>query len=158
MNLVLFTPAIKSSAIGRMAALVVRQLSANGHKVTVIRTEAETYLTKETHEFNSKVLAWNKYDKLDSIVSHADAFIYQIGDNFQFHQGCTYWLPKLPGLVCLHDFFLGHLFWSWADSRRQEAISILQTWYGEEIAKQFFQYPNSESFIQGTKDSSPLTE
>jgi glycosyltransferase involved in cell wall biosynthesis len=84
--------------------------------------------------------------------------VYQVGDNYQFHRGCLEWLPRLPGIVCLHDFFLGHLFDGWAQEHRREADATLHVWYGEEAARCFFRYPDSELFIKGKQDVAPMTE
>jgi hypothetical protein len=60
--------------------------------------------------------------------------IYQIGDNYDFHGGAIPWLDKLPGVVCLHDFFVAHLFNGWAQSNRQVAEEVLRLWYGDEVS------------------------
>ena len=158
MNLIVFTPAAKKSAIGRMTALVTQELAAKGHRVTVVRTETEALLSTGTHDFGVPVLPWNDSAKLAKIIQGIDACIYQIGDNYEYHQGALHWLPSLPGLVCLHDFFLGHLFWGWAQSRRAEASEVLRSFYGVDVAEQFFGYATSEAFIEGTRDVSPTTE
>jgi len=158
MNLVIFTPAIKTSAIGRMAALVTRALAGQGHELTVVRTENEALLHRETHDFGVTVLPWNDSARLREVVQRADTYIYQIGNNYEFHQGGLHWLPSLPGLVCLHDFYLCNLFYGWAQSRRADADAILWTWYGDDIASRFFGFANSEAFIENTRDVSPMTE
>lgn len=158
MKLIIFTPAIRASAIGRMACIVIRALISQGHKVTVVRTETERLLETPTHDFGTELIQWNDIDQVMRMTNDADALVYQIGDNFEFHQGCVEWLPKLPGLVCLHDFFLGHLFYGWAQTHRLEADAVLRNWYGDEISSRFFGYSSSEEFIEGTRDSSPMTE
>lgn len=158
MNLVIFTPAIKASAIGRMAAFVTRALAGQGHEVTVVRTENETLLHRETHDFGVTVLPWNDSARLRDVVQRADTCIYQIGDTYEFHQGGLHWLSKVPGLVCLHDFYLCNLFYGWAQSRRADADAVLRTWYGDDIANRFFDFSNREAFIEGTRDASPMIE
>lgn len=158
MNLLIFTPAIKKSAIGRMAALVTHDLIAQGHQVTIVRTEAKHLLSSEIHDFNTTTLFWHNLEKLPYIIQAADLCLYQIGDNFEYHEGGLYWLPRLPGLVCLHDFYVGCLFWGWGQSRCLEAQSILQLWYGKAVADTFFNFSNNESFLAGTHDVSPMTE
>lgn len=158
MTMIIFTPAIRKSAIGRMACLVIRVLISQGHKVTVVRTEAEHLFETPTHNFGTEVIQWNDIDQVINLASNADAVVYQIGDNYEFHKGCMEWLPKFPGLVCLHDFFLGHLFYSWAQNKRIEADAVLRNWYGNEISSRFFSYESSENFIEGTRDSAPMTE
>lgn len=158
MNLVIFTPAIKASAIGRMAALVTRALTVQEHEVTVVRTENENLFHRDTHDFGVTVLSWSDSARLTEAVQRADTVIYQIGDNYEFHQGGLHCLPSLPGLVCLHDFYLGNLFYGWAQSRRADADAILRTWYGDDIACRFFGFANSEAFIENTCNVSPMTE
>jgi glycosyltransferase involved in cell wall biosynthesis len=158
MNLVMFSPAIRTSAIGRMAALVTRALAARGHEVTVVRTESENLLHTETYNFGTTVLPWNDSVRLAKIFQLSDTFIYQIGNSYEFHQGGLHWLERLPGLVCLHDFFLGHLFLGWAQSLRAEAETVLRSWYGDDAAARFFGFSNGNGFIEGTRDISPMTE
>jgi glycosyltransferase involved in cell wall biosynthesis len=158
MKIVLFTPAIKISAIGRMACLVARELLTQGHEVVVVRTENDAFLDKPTHDFGVELVSWNDSGRVASLANQADALVYQVGDNYQFHRGCLEWLPHLPGIICLHDFFLGHLFHDWSQEHRQEADATLYAWYGDEAARRFFNYPNSEAFIEGTRNASPMTE
>ena len=61
MKLVIFTPAVKTSAIGRMSSLVTHTLVAEGHKVTVVRTENESCLDKPTHNFGTELIVWNDF-------------------------------------------------------------------------------------------------
>ena len=158
MNIILFTPALKASAIGRMANLVSCALISHGHQVTVVRTESTRLLESITHDFGPELIPWNDFAQVENLAEAADAFIYQIGNNYDFHQGCLEWLPKLPGIICLHDFFLGHLFNGWAQGRRHQADAELRAWYGNEIAGRFFSYQNSEAFIEGVRNVSPMTE
>ena len=158
MKIVLFTPTIKMSAIGRMACLVTHELLAQGHEVAVVRTEDEAFLDKPTHDFGVELISRHDSDQIVSLANQADALIYQVGDNYPFHRGCLEWLPRLPGIVCLHDFFLAHLFYDWSQGRRQEADMILRAWYGDEISRRFFSYQDGKTFIEGTRDTSPMTE
>lgn len=158
MKLIIFTPAIKSSAIGRMACLVTRALVSQGHDVTVVRTEAERLLDTPTHDFGSQLIRWNEVDQVIALARTSDAVVYQVGNNYEFHQGGVEWLANLPGLVCLHDFYLCDLFNGWAQHRRQEAVSMLRNWYGPDIASRFFGYTSSDTFLEGTRNSSPMTE
>lgn len=157
MNLVLFTPATNKSAIGRMAALVVKELTRCGIRVTVIRTESVSQLETPHHSFGVEILRWNQLDTVRSVLQNADSIVYQIGDNYQFHQGCLEWLPDYPGVVCLHDYFLGHLFWAWAENRRTKANAVLRAWYAETTANSYFS-ADSTNFIAGSLDVAPMTE
>ncbi|MGN7983595.1 glycosyltransferase family 4 protein [Burkholderia sp. 22313] len=158
MKLLIFTPAIKRSAIGRMASLIVRELVAQGHEVNIVRTEAVRFLGHPMHEFSAPVIAWNEFASVQEAAASADMCIYQIGNSYDFHEGCLYWAPNAPGIVCLHDFYVGHLFYSWAQSRLPEAEAILKHWYGDAAAARFFTYTNSGAFIDATCAGSPMTE
>ena len=119
-------------------------------RVTVVRPENENLLCRETHDFSAPVLPWNDSPRLSDVVRRADTFVYQIGDNYEFHKGSLHWLPRLPGLVCLHDFYLGNLFFMWAQSSRAEADAILRAWYRNDIADRFFCFSNCDAHIEGS--------
>jgi len=158
-KLVVFTPAVKTSAIGRMATLVVQALAAQGHQVVVVRTEDISHLEAPIHAFGVEVVRWDDTNRVGALTRTADLVVYQIGNSFQFHRGCLEWLPTLPGVVCLHDYFLGGLFWSWATpANRVLAQAILQAWYGEAIAANFFNHRCSKDFIEATWNKAPMTE
>jgi len=158
MKLVIFTPAIKTSAIGRMTRLVVLQLLANQHEVVVVRTESQHVSVDESHDFNCSVLPWTGDEQVAHAIDDADCCIYQIGNSYEFHEGAIAWLGKVPGIVCLHDFFLGHLFFGWSQSRRSEAQQILSQWYGNTVAEEYFQIHDGATFINKTRTEAPLTE
>lgn len=158
MKLVLFTPVCKASSIGAVSLLISNALMSQGHEVLVVRTENEHLLGQVTHDFSTPPIVWTDIDQVLSVASKADALIYQIGNHYDYHCGCLEWLPRLGGVVCLHDFFVGHLFRAWAENRRTRATEILCTWYGDTIAQQYFSQDNTRSFVEETKDSAPMTE
>jgi glycosyltransferase involved in cell wall biosynthesis len=158
MRLIVFTPANTKSAIGRMAALVTHELVAQGCEVTVVRTEAKHLLSTHIHDFGTQVLPWNDDPNIRGLIRRADAAVYHIGDNFEYHEGGVRWLAEFPGLVCLHDFFLGNLFYGWAQMHRTQAQAVLQCWYGGDIAERFFSFSDNMSFIEGTRETMPMTE
>jgi glycosyltransferase involved in cell wall biosynthesis len=158
MNIVMFTPALKTSAIGRMAVLVVRALVELGHQVVVVRAERESLLAQDAHAFGVELVPWTDHDRVNQLAAQAEMLVYQIGDNFDFHQGCLEWLPRAPGIVCLHDFFLGLLFWVWAQSHAAQADASLRAWYGNAAADSYFRHPNSDAFIAATCETAPMTE
>jgi len=158
MKLVVFAPGLRRSAIGRVALLVEQELRSLGHQVTLVRSEMEPLLSAETHPFGCDVCAWNAGAPVEQAIRDADAIIYHIGDNYDFHRGAVKWLTAVPGIVCLHDFFLGHLFWAWASGRRDHAAQVLERWYGPQVAKAYFAYGNNREFIAGTHRDAPLTE
>jgi len=160
MNMIIFTPGLQASAIGRMTGLVTRALVEGGHTVTVVRSEDPALLEQAAHDFGPGVhlLSWTSTDQVYSLIKQADVIVYQIGDQYAFHQGGLHWLKRAPGIVCLHDFFLGNLFYGWSQERREEAFAVLCRWYGETVAEGYFNHSSSESFISGTKDCAPMTE
>ncbi|WP_081074286.1 glycosyltransferase family 4 protein [Burkholderia multivorans] len=158
MKFLIFTPTIKRSAIGRMASLVVRELVAQGHDVSVVQTETAKFLNEPTHDFIAPLIAWNDFASVQHAAAAADMCVYQIGNSYDFHEGCLHWMPEKLGIVCLHDFYLGHLFHGWAHSHLPEATAILEHWYGKAGAAHFFACARSNAFIEGTCESSPMTE
>ena len=158
MNLVIFTPALKASAIGRVVRLVTSSLIEMGHQVTIVRTETEALLKQPTHDFEGQQVAWNDSTAVEELIKNADEIVYQIGDNYDYHEGCIEWLPRYPGIVCLHDFFIGNLFLAWASTRLEEGKAVLRNWYGDDAATKFFEYRTIEEFIDGTHHISPMTE
>ncbi len=158
MKIVIFTPTIQASAIARMARLTGRALMEFGHEVTVVRSESEELFGLPVHTFEAPQLRWDHQSQVASLISEADATIYHIGDNYPYHKGCLEWLPRCPGVVCLHDFFLGNLFNAWGASHGSEAKSILANWYGPDASEAFHKFSSMETFIEGTRNTSPLTE
>ena len=158
MRLVIFTPAIKTSAIGRSISLVIQALTKSGHSVAVVRGEDVSLLKAETHDFGVELVPWTKSEQVAELVRHADSLIYTIGDNYTYHRGCLEWLTREPGVVCLHDFFLGNLFCGWAQDHMAEALTTLRAWYGHEQATAYLGHSATEKFIEATKDVAPMTE
>lgn len=158
MNLIVFAPANTKSSIGGVAALVTRELVAQGCEVTVVRTEAKHMVSADVHDFGARLLPWDNETEVRELIRNADAGVYHIGNSFEFHEGAVRWLAESPGLVCLHDFFLGHLFYGWSQTHRAQAQALLQRWYGEEMGKRFFRFSGSDSFIEGTRELMPMTE
>jgi len=158
MKLLIFTPGLKASAIGRMTCLVSNALIAQGHEVVIVRTEVNALLDRPSHDFNTRMISWSDEKQVLEATAECDVLVYQVGDNYDYHEGCVTWLARLPGVVCLHDFFVGHMFYAWAQKNMEKADSILKHWYGDEVAKRFFKFANNKAFIEGTKDQAPLTE
>lgn len=158
MRLVIFTPALRASAIGRMTRLVVRALLGAGHDITVVRTESSDSSSRETLDFGVQIFNWTNTAEVQSIIARSDVTIYQIGDNFSYHAGGVFWLGRQRGIVCLHDFFLGHLFHGWAKGNPQHGQSVLRHWYGDKVAQSYFRCASSADFIDATHRTAPMTE
>lgn len=158
MKFLIFTPAIQTSAIARMTSLVTQALVSQQHEVVVARTEMIDYLNTETHDFGCNIISWIDTAEIQANIERADVCIHQIGDNYEFHQGNIEWLSRFSGIVCLHDFYLGNLFWNWAQHHTGQAHEVLKTYYSNEVAERFFSISGNEKFIDFTKDQSPMTE
>lgn len=59
MKLLIFTPALKTSAIGRMTCLVSHALIAQGHQVVIVRAESDALLSRPSHDFGTRMIPWN---------------------------------------------------------------------------------------------------
>ena len=158
MKLAMFTPGLRNSAIGHVAELVTQALVSLGHEVVVVRTENSDLLACEPHDFGTEVLPWTDTTAVEQLGATVDGAIYHLGNNYPYHRGCLEWLPRLPGVICVHDYFLGQLFAEWAQSHPHQAQSVLRTWYGPNIARTYFTYSSAEEFIAATRDTAPLTE
>ena len=158
MNIVILTPALRTSAIGRMAALVVRQLRLQGHVVDVVRAEAAVLHSKKAHDFGVELIAWTDVPAVRAVIDAADLVVHQVGNNYDYHEGNLYWLDQAPGVVCLHDFYLAHLFHGWAVSRIEQARGVLDRWYGAGASDDFFRHASDVRFIELTCDRMPMTE
>lgn len=158
MNLLIFTPAIKTSAIARMAALVSRALVSSGHQVTIVRTESHSLLTTDTQHFAANLVAWTDQRMVDKLIKSSDACIYQIGNNYSFHEGAIEWLTIKSGLVCLHDFFVGHLFSDWGSSRSIQMKQILNRWYSNDDITKFLSFFSEQSHMDDILSLCPMIE
>jgi glycosyltransferase involved in cell wall biosynthesis len=158
MKLVIFTPVIKRSAIARMSALVSRALIKLGHNITIVRTEKKIFANHEMYDFGDMPLSWDQNEAVNKVLQNADACVHHIGNCYDFHQGNLNWLTVKSGIICLHDFFVGHLFWAWSEGRRYEAEEVLRRWYGSEVSQTFFNAATPEHSINKFNDSAPLTE
>jgi len=153
-----FTPASRRSAIGRVSKLVVQALRAQGHEVHVVRAEDVSLLESPPHPFGGELVEWNDEAAMDALSSNCDAFVYHVGNNFPFHRGCIEWMPQRPGVVCLHDYFLGNLFHDWAARVGGRARNVVRAWYGDEVASRHFSYRGVEQILGETHERAPMTE
>ncbi len=158
MNVLLFTPIIATSAIGRMAALVARALVVQGQRVTVVRTEASTLHDRPCHDFGVEIISWRDESEVQAALGIADLIVHQVGNSFDYHEGNLHWLEIAPSVLCLHDFYLGHLFYAWAQKLPDLARKELERWYGPEAPEAFFSYSRRLDFIEVTSRDMPMTE
>ncbi|EAQ77494.1 glyscosyl transferase, group 1 family protein [Blastopirellula marina DSM 3645] len=141
-----------------MARLVTLALREKGHEVTVVRSEVPDNFKGPTHDFDCPILQWNQQDKVHAAIVASDFVVYHIGNHLGFHQGCLNWLTVSPGIVCLHDYYLGNLFYGAYDTERETGKAIVRNWYGEEISQRYFTYKSSDEFISQTNLLAPMTE
>src|SRR5579862_8447110 len=110
MNIVFFTPVLEQSAIAGVGFVVVNALIKLHHTVTVVRTEKPDLYHLPAYSYDNTFFDWQDEATITEIIKKADIIIYQIGDCYQFHAGCLYWFNQFPGILILHDYFLGSLF------------------------------------------------
>lgn len=159
MKILLFTPAMLASAIGRVSNLVIVELSQQGHEVVVVRTEDPALFEEPTRLFPCQMVPWSNTEQVRQLADESALIVYQVGNHYAYHRGGIEWLTTLPGIVCLHDNFLGHLFWSWSDRiGRPQALELLTKLYGPDVAHRFFDHGSSESFIAYAGQAAPMTE
>ncbi|WP_197356429.1 glycosyltransferase family 4 protein [Aureliella helgolandensis] len=154
----MFTPIAAQSAIGKVASLTVNALLARGHDVAVVGADSSLPTKELTHDFPVPLLSWQDTAKVERLLANVDLCIYQIGDCLGFHRGCLEWLPKAPGVICLHDFFVGNLFQGWCHASGTPPQSIIRHWYGNEVVELVLKSVASELFYQETHSIAPMTE
>lgn len=159
MKILFFTPIKVASAIGRVSKLIVEQLLLLGHEVVVIRSEDSAEFGGATHPFSCEIVNWNERKRVERLAAQSELVIYQIGNHYPYHRGCLEWLPVAPGVISLHDNFLGHLFWSWSERMgRDKANAVLSGIYGEKTAQSFFNHSSAEAFLEFASQFAPMTE
>jgi len=159
-NLLYFSPVSKSSAIGRMNADVVKALMESGHQITVVATDAHPLDFSKTHAFETSVIHWTNQASVSTKAITCDQLVYHIGDNYGFHVGAIKWISRMPGLTCLHDFYLGNLFYGnyTIDRNHQHYFNVVKQLYGEAIANDYFVPMSAIDRIERTFQSAPMTE
>ena len=158
MKFILFSPLANTSAIGRVTALIAPSLMELGHELTVVRTEQAHLVAVPPHAVAAPVIAWTDESAVNEAVEAADALVYQIGNSYEYHCGGLHWLSRHPGIVCLHDFVVAHLFAGWAETRRAQAEQVLGSWYGDAVVRSFFSARDHREFIDSASRDHPMTE
>jgi glycosyltransferase involved in cell wall biosynthesis len=126
--------------------------------VTIVATECGDAIRLSARRFGTTVIEWTDEVSVMAEFATANLAIYQVGDNYSFHGGIVTWLPRIPGIVCLHDNFIAHFFAGWAESNREAAETELRRWYGETTATRFFGLSSKERFATDVGEAAPLTE
>ena len=104
------------SAIASFGHLVVSELLARNHEVTVFRTEAGGALNEPLLPTSVRV------ENLHTIDGHTlsrsfDGVIANIGDHYLFHGSIIDALEHCPCLVIFHDGMIANLAAGWATGR-----------------------------------------
>ena len=114
MKIVLFSPSIETSAIAQTSQMLVDQLAKSGHQIVLVASEIESNVGKKLKFNCNKLLEHTNFAQVEDALNAADVVCYQVGDNYDYHGGLISYLIRYPGVVILHDFFVPHLFYSWA--------------------------------------------
>lgn len=119
MKIVFIAPVRANSAIAQSTKAVVDALKASGQQVSIVSSEINEVPKNEQLDFDMPTSHWQSAQANSVIVN--SIIIYQIGDNFQLHAGAIEHLAKNPGVIILHDAFVGNLFDSWVASNPHHA-------------------------------------
>src|SRR5262245_21057270 len=117
MKIACVTPYNTRSAIGRFSRMIASGLNDSDHAVTIVRSEAVDVLNGSDVLTGTEVVRWDEVCYAPDFWSPFDAVIYNIGDNYPFHAGAVELLPKFPGVVIFHDYFLLNLFSAWREAK-----------------------------------------
>lgn len=155
MKLIVFAPMADMSAIGRVATRVTSALVSAGHEVVMVSTDLHEPV--DAHRPPCEVLHWTDSDRVVAAVLSADVATYHIGDNYALHAGAVEWSTHVPGIVCLHDFFLGNLYVGWCRHTGRSVADAVAEWYGAEAAVAYEHAMYRPDFIGATLGQ-PMTE
>lgn len=118
LKLGLVTPWNARSAIAKVNLAIARELRARNVDVSIGRAErgdalASKPLSKEFSLLPGAGIGAQAEDGLDIVC-------YAVGNHYPFHGGAIEMLASRPGIVLLHDFYLGHLADEWAHAKGTE--------------------------------------
>ncbi len=102
MNITIVTPTAETSAIGRISRLLREALVTYGHSCTL--------LSGATSSDNGTASNGHHTEQHIGILATSDIIIYQVGDHYGWHGDMLRWYKTYPGIICLHDFVLEHLW------------------------------------------------
>ena len=157
MRITVVTPTARSSAIGAVSSCLTQNLARNGYEVTVVQAETLPPPVENEHQFPMAPVHYAAVG-VEKLLQQADVVIYQVGNHYPNHAGAVYWLYRIPGVVCLHDAFLGHLFAGWAEANWTDAQAVLRRWYGPIVEQKYWDWQAQETFIESTINVAPMTE
>jgi glycosyltransferase involved in cell wall biosynthesis len=129
MKIALFTPVHRDSAIARVSGLIAGSLSVQGHETVIVSTDDFELDAGDMRDDLSGSIHWRQQTAIRDVIWSSDLVVHQVGNQWEFHAGNTFWLPLIGGAVVLHDFFVGDLFLQWAKGRDAESDAILRRLY-----------------------------
>ena len=157
MKLLVFTPVVVQSAIGRMAAMVHHSLIEAGHEVRVVRTELD-HGDGETQHMAADIIDWRDDAAVVEAIGGADVVVYHIGNHYDFHAGALRWMEVHRGVVCLHDYFVGSLFLSWCHAGQIDPHAAVSAVYGDDAADLFVERMSRGDISEDLVETAPMTE
>ena len=106
------------------------------------------------------VVRWNEVLLRAQFLESVDAVVYNIGDHYPFHAGAVELLPKFPGVVIFHDYFLLNLFSGWREAKGGQAFAdrILDDIYGDGAALRFNTHDGLSGWYEYMSEHFPMTE
>lgn len=157
MRFVIHTPLDARSAIGAAARLVAEQLVSLGHGIALVGSDATRSAEPIMGVRGASVHHWAD-DEVGALHADADGIFYHVGNFYDFHRGGLEWLPRAPGIVIIHDYYLGHLFLGWADDgHHTEARDVATTFSGLSF-DEFVTHSRTAAFVERTRTVAPMTE
>ena len=160
MKIAWVTPYNTRSAIGRFSRLVAGGLNGAGHLVTIVRSETLNTLHGSDVLPGAQIVRWDEVCYAPDFWDPFDAVVYNIGDNYPFHAGAIELLPKFPGVVIFHDYFLLSIFLDWCDARGDQVFAdrIFDDLYDEGSAVRFHAATGRADWYEYTSKHFPMTE
>lgn len=122
------TPVSKKSAIAQFSKMIVDELGSRNQDVVVVSSEAGAI--KES--LFSDCVEYTDINAIRALWDGGAKFLYNVGNNYDYHVGVLEICNKFPGVGIFHDVYLYDLFYGWISSlsldAHDEFLSIL---YGE---------------------------
>jgi glycosyltransferase involved in cell wall biosynthesis len=119
------------SAIAAFGSLVVEELAARGHEVSVFRTETGEFLDLPPRPAPGAVSPLR--DAAPELLARDyDAFVVNLGDQYGHHGAAVAALLRVPAVAIFHDAFLADLYIGWAEAEGRHAVhpAVLGAVYG----------------------------
>lgn len=159
MKIAWVTPFYTRSAIGRFSRLLVAALERQGHAVTVVRSEAEEFLETTPHPWAGPIIPWTDALATPGFERDFDIIVYNAGDHYPYHAGVIELLPRFPGAVVFHDFYLLNLFYGWRQAKAGSlADGVADGVYGPGTADAILELISRPDHMAEAAERFPMTE